>query len=557
MKRIFQLNICAILLTVLAVGWLWPVRARAEAETDGWYEEDGSRFYYADGEALKDCIAEIDGGFYYFRDDGTLLLEDETCLVSDGNGTAAWIRAGWDNVLIAGDWYIDDGADPAESYYYGTDFAAVCGPSVVDDVFYLFDYETGLLLGNQKVVIDGAWWESDAQGVLSPTGIPADGWAADDDGNRYYYLDGEALSGGFYEIDGQSRFFHNDGHLARNESLYLDSHWVRFDENGCVIPGSGEQHTDSSDEEKENPGDGKEENPSGSDEAQTAADPVSPPAEGWMTVDGERYYYRDRKPISAGRHSIEWVEYYFDENGRMLHDCIVDGRILDSDGRVVQSGMANLGDQQYYVNPTTHLIEKNTELNIDSTLYTADSDGRLQRKPLPAESGTESATEDSQTDESSQDPQYSSDPDSDPDPDADYVPTNEEDSSEQEELPAGGSIRYSDNYLPGENPTGSTSSPASPAADNPTSGILFWRGAWQEIHGSEEKPIRIRIYGKDAAILDNGTVLRDAFVYSSEGVFGFDQYGNALPEGLAARYGKLFYVTAPDPNAEILVLLMS
>ena len=232
MKRIFQLKICVILLTVLAVGWLWPVRVMAEAETDGWYEEDGSRFYFADGEALKGCFAEIDGGFYYFMDDGTLLLEDETCMVSDENGTAAWIRAGWDNVLIAGDWYIDDGIDPAESYYYGTDFAAVCGPSVVDDVFYLFDNDTGVLLRSQKVLIDGAWWESDAQGVLSPTGIPADGWAADDDGNRYYYLDGEALSGGFYEIDGRYRFFHDDGCLAMNESLYLDSHWVRFDENG-------------------------------------------------------------------------------------------------------------------------------------------------------------------------------------------------------------------------------------------------------------------------------------------------------------------------------------
>ena len=115
MKRIFQLKICVILLTVLAVGWLWPVRARAEAETDGWYEEDGSLFYYADGEPLKSCFAEIDGGFYYFRDDGTLLMENETCMVSDENGAAAWVRAGWDNILIAGDWYIDDGADPAES----------------------------------------------------------------------------------------------------------------------------------------------------------------------------------------------------------------------------------------------------------------------------------------------------------------------------------------------------------------------------------------------------------------------------------------------------------
>ena len=557
MKRIFQLKICVILLTVLAVGWLWPVRARAEAETDGWYEEDGSLFYYADGELLKSCFAEIDGGFYYFKDDGTLLMENETCMVSDENGAAAWVRAGWDNILIAGDWYIDDGADPAESYYYGNDFAAVCGPSVVDDVFYLFDNDTGVLLRNQKVLVDGAWWESDAQGELSSTGIPADGWAADDDGNRYYYLDGEALSGGFYEIDGQYRFFHDDGHLAMNESLYLDSHWVRFDENGCIVADSGEQQSDSSDGTKENSADPKEENPSdGNDRHSTQ--PASHPAEGWMTADGERYYYRNGKAISAGRHTIEWTEYYFDGDGRMLHDCIADGHVLDHDGLIVQSGLVTLGDQQYYVNPTTHLIEKNTEVNINSTLYLADAEGRLQQKPLPAEPGMESAADSSRADKGFRDPQGSSDPDSDPDPDADYVPTNEEDTALQEELPAGGSIRYSDNYLPGETPAAGASAPASTAADNPPSGILLWRGgAWQEMHGSAEKPIGVHIFGRDAAILDNGTILRDAFVYSSEGIFGFDQDGNALPGGLASRYGKLFYVTAPDPNAEMLVLLMS
>ncbi len=130
----------------------------------------------------------------------------------------------------------------------------------------------------------------------------------------------------------------------------------------------------------------------------------------------------------------------------MLHDCIANGHVLDHDGLVVQSGLVTLGDQQYYVNPTTHLIEKNTEVNINSTLYLADAEGRLQQKPLPAEPGMESAADSSRADKGFRDPQGSSDPDSDPDPDADYVPTNEEDTALQEELPAGGSIRYSDNY---------------------------------------------------------------------------------------------------------------
>ena len=624
MKHYFQLKTCAFLLTILVLGCFWHVRAAAENDNDGWVKEDDNILFFDGGRMLQGCIAEIDGEYYFFRSDGTLLKEDETCLIESSDGNAFWIRAGWDNVLIAGDWYTDESADPADHFYYGDDFAAVCGPAHVDDTFYLFDNQTGRLLCNRIVLMNGAWWESDYQGILSPIsesqleGKAVDGWITDTNGDLYFYLDGKPLGGGFYQIDGEYRFFHDDGRMAKNESLYLDSHWVHIDKDGRILLDSGGENSDSSDLEPEGnstvsdddteptadilvPGSGTnvsedaadpgtvtpsiEDSVPGPDDTSLAEDssvagtgetsnvedtPVSviddtdtsedssAPLNGWVTIGAERYYYRNQKPITPGRHFIEWVEYYFDENGRVLHDCIVDGRVLDPDGCVVQGGLVNQGDYQYYVNPTTHLIERNTEVIIDSILYLADADGRLQRKPLPAEAGTESTTENSREDEGSPESQRSSEQSPEPDPDADYVPINETDSAEQKELPMGGSIRYSDDYLPGEVPVASVSEPGSSATDNPTSGILLWSsGAWQEFHGSAAKPIRIHIYGKQAAILDNGMVLRDAFVYSAEGVFGFDQDGNALPKGFAARYGKLFYVTAPDPNGEMLVLLMS
>jgi glucan-binding YG repeat protein len=729
LKNRICFEICWILLIILAVGWFMPASADAEVERNGWTEEDGRMYFYAYGVALHGCIAEIDGEYYYFRDNGTLLMEDETCRIGVEDDDAFWIRAGWDNILLAGQWYTDDTKDPADIYYYGENFAAACGPTQIDGEFYLFDSESGLLLCNRKVLIEDSWWESDYQGILTP--VPNEqgsdealnGWVMDTDGNTYYFRDGVPLSGGFCNIDGEYRFFHDNGRMAKSESLYLDNQWVRFDEEGRVIPdtnsepenndiaesnvetpvgteekptptddtattldgwmtidgeryyyrngkpisagchfidwreyyfdengrmakseslyiddhwirfdedgyvipdtnsgpenydiaesdveipvGTGEKPTPTDDTatplegwmtidgeryyyrngqpisagrhyiewteyyfdengrvipdtngEPENHdfSESASENSAGNGENPVSTDNTAAPWEGWMTVDGERYYYRNGQPISAGRHYIEWIEYYFDENGRLLHDCIADDHVLASDGSIVQSGLVKLGDQQYYVNPETHLIERNTEVNIDNKLYLVDADGNPQIEDMPGMPVPESATEPAAADSSSDEAL----PESDPDPDAGYMPVNEDDGGVQETLPAGGSIRYSDDYESDSASSAGKGADGAPASDNPSSGMLLWRGGeWVELHGNPENPIEIHIYGRRAAFMNGGTALRDAFLCNSEGVYGFDSFGGALPAGFVTRYGKLFYLSAPDPDAEMLVLLLS
>ena len=108
MKHSFQLKICAFLLTILVVGCFWHAWAAAENDKDGWVEEDDNIFFFDGGRMLHGCIAEIDGEYYFFRNDGTLLIEDETCLIEGGAGNDFWIRAGGENVLSSGGWYTEE-----------------------------------------------------------------------------------------------------------------------------------------------------------------------------------------------------------------------------------------------------------------------------------------------------------------------------------------------------------------------------------------------------------------------------------------------------------------
>ena len=546
-----------LLITLLISGFL-SAQAAADFD-DGWVYEDGWTGYCADGQLLSGCIQIIDGDWYCFQDDGRLLEEGETCSVIDENGTMIRVRSGWDNILLSDEWY-EDPDNPELRYYYGDDCAAACGPTQIRDLYFLFDTQTGELLYNQEILIDGVRWKSDAYGILSEDEFvsddPQDGWITREDGGTGYVRDGETVMGEILEIDGLCyyfddsglllvgdsaaafnsidalnrriradengvlyqnafftdpesgeeyyycgnclsaygflemedglRFFYENGRMAKGETLFINNQWIRFDDNGCVIP-------------------------------DTAAEEGDAPADGWLTVDGEQYYYRSGEPISAGRHIVDWKEYIFGAGGRLLHDCVEGDYLLNSEGLVVQEGPYRLGEFLYYVNPETHQILRNARVSIDNIPYIADSDGHLMKIDSasaavePEERKTETAVPDEREAED--------------DEDAGYVPVNEPASDMN---PDEGSIWYSDNFS-SEGETDLPDASDSPSeeyagSDNPESGMLVWRGGeWTEVHGSPENPIEIRIFSARGAIMDNEIPLRDAIICSPEGIIGYDQ----------------------------------
>ncbi|MCR5089818.1 MAG: hypothetical protein K6C08_09935, partial [Oscillospiraceae bacterium] len=214
--------------------------------------------------------------------------------------------------------------------------------------------------------------------------IPEEGWHENEEGKKFYVREGERLFSCIEEIDGVKYHFDADGLLITGARMidglnYLsgaDGHYI-----GIVQYNS------------------------------------------WNTIDGERYYIQDGQPVKEGPLYINWILYHFDEDGRMMHDCVAGDCILDREGLVVQSGWVELEDGRYYVEEENHTFVRDCELSIENEVYVFDASGRLitetdgRQDTETTEAGTGSANK-PETEEA--------------DPDDDYVPKNEDETDEQD-----------------------------------------------------------------------------------------------------------------------------
>ena len=103
-----------------------------------------------------------------------------------------------------------------------------------------------------------------------------DGWHAEN-GDRYYYLDGQALTG-WQDVDGARRFFLADGALANGFADVGGSRYL-FDADGCSLTG-------------------------------------------WQEVEGKRYFLGEDGVMVTGWLQLEDVLYYLKEDGTMARGCV-------------------------------------------------------------------------------------------------------------------------------------------------------------------------------------------------------------------------------------------
>ena len=181
----------------------------AVSEQDGWVDnEDGTKSYYVDGEAVSDTVMEIDDNYYYFNPWGDM-AENEMVYTYDENGNV-YYYAGEGGILFVNSWH----EDGASKYYFGEDRKAVSGLHVIDGKNYLFSEYFSLVEniwhdpyqdeeGNNYIFAE------DSSLVL----IPEDTWTTVDE-YTYYVQDGELcynqvylIDGNYYAFDGYHRLY--------------------------------------------------------------------------------------------------------------------------------------------------------------------------------------------------------------------------------------------------------------------------------------------------------------------------------------------------------------
>lgn len=219
--------------------------------------------------------------------------------------------------------------------------------------------------------------ESEDPAVVSDggtdVGIPETGWY-EEDGYRYYYVDGVMLEDTMYQIEEDWYYFWSDGTLMVNGDVYYWNEdtekggYIRSAEDGILITGwyndeyeeeyqyYGEDFFRYESEVLEEDGNSYYFNTNGylvrngnvmiddvlyyADEDGVLAVVDDADLNGWQIINGAWYYYEDGSYVCDETKTIDGKDYYFDWNGELQIGTIWtdEGRpyLTDSNGAIIK-----------------------------------------------------------------------------------------------------------------------------------------------------------------------------------------------------------------------------
>ena len=316
---------------------------------DGYREEDGDYYYYIDGEKVEEDIIEHEGNLLYFGADGKqlfgcwiddgeflcyadkeghLIVDESLVLMDDGktynfdsNGAAS-LASGY-TATESGNYYYEAGLvvtdavrtdDSGNKMYFGADGVQVIAAWIEDASGFRYADENGYLICDQEsVTVDGVVWSFDSDGYAS-----AVNGRAELNGTYYYYEDGVIKTDYLHtDSDGKQMYFGTDGAQVFSGWIGNDADGLRYaDADGYLIQSQEYVELDEKTWNFDSEG-------------------YASVVNGYVTVDGNGYYYEDGVKLTKVIQVVDEKFLYFDENGvQIISEWVnLDGKYYYANGK--------------------------------------------------------------------------------------------------------------------------------------------------------------------------------------------------------------------------------
>ena len=336
----------------------------------GWYTDEYDNVYYYDSNGVQaQGLTEINGKTYYFNWN---MYVDSMVKIDD-----MLYYFGQDGTMQAQHSISEDGWMEAEGEkYYIKNGDIVRGEFVTEGEYtYYFGYD-GVMCKNQKINRYDSEAQEDKYYRVDEDGHLMKGWYTDEYNNIYYYDNNGVQVRGLTEIDGKTYYF--DWNMYVDSMVKIDDMLYYFGQDGTMQA----QHSTSED--------------------------------GWMEVEGDKYYIKNGDIVRGEFVTEGEYTYYFDHNGVMCRNQEVyqyDYEAqkdkyyrVDEDGHLIKGWYTGEYNDTYYydnngvqarglteINGKTYYFNRNmyvdSMVEIDDMLYYFGQDGTMQAQHPLSEDG--------------------------------------------------------------------------------------------------------------------------------------------------------------------------
>jgi len=201
-------------------------------------EENGNLYFVIDGVKQRGGLYELEGDYYYARNDATLAvnttlwLSDFNDLIAPGSGYFAF---GADGKMVKTG-FVDGGG---ATYYY-KDIVRAKGFTRIGWKYYLFNAGSGKMyrdatmwVGTNDYGVAKGYYYFKPDGSMQNPNSDGDKEIVEVDGKLYFLVAGEVQNCGLVEMKGEYYYAQEDGTLAVDTTMWLSEF------NGLIAPGSG------------------------------------------------------------------------------------------------------------------------------------------------------------------------------------------------------------------------------------------------------------------------------------------------------------------------------